>query len=300
MRAKLHSLLNTMNFIKYHGIGNDFIILVADPPPFDARPALSPAMAIALCDRRGGLGADGLVAIRASTVADLKMELRNSDGTVPEMCGNGLRCVVKYAVDELGLRANPLAVETGAGVLGCEWSTAPSGAVEQVRVHMGPLRFVHPSLPAVADQGLATARVRCGAETLEAHGVNTGNPHMVVFHDDPAAMARAWGPTLTHHTGWAEGTNVEFVRVLGPSRLEVHVWERGCGLTRACGTGATAAAAIAVQLGRCPAHSPIGVTLPGGDLEITIAADISTAWMKGSAAELTRGVIPPELWPGSQ
>jgi diaminopimelate epimerase len=297
MRATLHSLQNIMHFIKYHGLGNDFIILVADLPPFDTRPALSPAMTVALCDRGTGVGADGLVAIRSSTVAALKMELLNSDGSAPEMCGNGLRCVVKHAVDALGLHANPLTVETGAGVLACEWEAAVSGEVMQVQVHMGPVRFAHPSLPAAAEDTAAVVSITCGAAILDAHGVSTGNPHMVIFHDEPEVMAADWGPTLTHHPAWTEGTNVEFVRVLGPTHLEVHVWERGCGLTRACGTGATAAAAMGVRRGLVPAETPIRVTLPGGDLEITVASDVSTAWMKGPAAEVSRGVIAAEMWP---
>ncbi|MDP6943882.1 MAG: diaminopimelate epimerase [Myxococcota bacterium] len=284
------------DFIKYHGLGNDFILLNGG---MSGRPDPGTAEVRALCARGTGIGADGVMLARPSDDADLSMTLINRDGTIPEMCGNGLRCLVKYAVDDLGLTANPLQVATGAGVLSCRWRRGVSGAVDRVEVAMGAPTFDREEIP-MTGQGLATqVAISAAGHEWTATGVGTGNPHMVLFGDHTVEMAREWGPVLTVHPMWPRGTNVEFTRVLSPTHLEVTVWERGCGLTAACGTGATAATAAAVKLGYSPPDTPITVTLLGGDLIIRVAADLRQAWMDGPAVETCRGQRPESPPSGS-
>jgi len=279
------------DFIKYHGLGNDFILLEGG---LSGRPEPSAAEVISLCDRRLSIGADGVMLARPDAEADLAMRLINRDGTTPEMCGNGLRCLVKHAVDDLGLTANPIAVATVAGVLSCRWSIGPDGAVDRVEVAMGPPTFERNQIP-MAGKGSAIAiQIDTGHHSFTATGVGTGNPHMVLFGDSSAETATTWGPVLTVHPMWPHGTNVEFAEVVTSTHLRVTVWERGCGLTAACGTGATAVAAAAVQLGYSPAETPIVVTLPGGDLVIRVAADFHEAWMEGPAVEVYRGTLSGE------
>ena len=247
-----------------------------------------------------GVGADGVMWLRPSTIADARMELHNADGSIPEMCGNGLRCLVKYAVDEAGLRANPLRVETLAGVLSCAWRQGDDGRVASVRVQMGPVVFPWGAMRPVA----------CGGTTRVATAAVTGNPHLVFLVDpseDPAALAAEHGPSLKHLRAFPEGVNVEFARRRGPRPWQLAVFERGAGLTQACGTGATATAAVLVRAGEERPGEPIRMELPGGDLEIEIdagppidganaePASYPQAWMEGPAAELYRGELSPEL-----
>ena len=277
------------DFIKYHGLGNDFVLLEgglsgrAEPPT---------AAVKAICDRSTGVGADGVMLAHPSQSADLKMTLINRDGSVPEMCGNGLRCLVKHAIDDLGFTQNPISVETGAGVLACTWRRDAQGRVDTVEVCMGPPTFERQEVP-MTGQGVALdVVVEAEGRSWHATGVGTGNPHMVIFGDAFTASETALGRVLTEDSQWPQGANVEFTELLSPTHLKVIVWERGCGLTQACGTGATAAAAAAVRLGKSPSGTPIRVSLPGGDLTIRVAADFHEAWMDGPAVEVYRGQLP--------
>jgi diaminopimelate epimerase len=284
-----------MEFVKYHGLGNDFIVLV--PPDgglFD--PTVTPERAKALCARGFGVGADGVMwaAPPNSPAALLRMALVNSDGSLPEMCGNGIRCLAKFAVDLLGFRANPLLIETPAGILACRWSADELGQVSMVEVDMSRPTFT----PALVPVDLAHAVVAPPLLTLELDqrriegvAVNTGNPHFVIFGDSSRGRALADGPRLETHRAFPLRANIEFARVLARDHLEVTVWERGCGLTWACGTGATAATAAAVRLGHCHPDQPVKVDLPGGSLAITIARDFGYASMSGPATFVFRGEI---------
>jgi diaminopimelate epimerase len=315
------------NFIKYHGLGNDFVVLSPGPA---AEALLAPDQARALCRRGFGVGADGVMTAGEATGAHLAMRLVNSDGSIPEMCGNGIRCFVKYAVDELGRRENPLLVATPGGIKPCHWHRGADGTVATVEVDMGAPSFERARVPMRGDGEAIDVEVPCDDRMFVATGVNTGNPHMVIFGSmappsdplrvgqaalagrdtassrpghsgprDPARrpgsaerdLARTWGPRLTDHPLWTQGANVEFATALAPDHLQVAVWERGCGLTEACGTGATATAAAAVRHGLAPFGAPITVSLPGGDLAITIEPGFRTAWMAGPAVEVYRGAL---------
>jgi diaminopimelate epimerase len=279
------------DFIKYHGLGNDFVLLDGG---LSGRSEPLTARVRAICDRATGVGADGVMLAHPSARADLKMTLINRDGSVPEMCGNGLRCLVKHAVDDLGFTANPLQVETGAGILACAWQRDAQGRVDRVEVAMGPPSFERAQIPMTGEGEALDVLVEAEQRSWRATGVGTGNPHMVIFGPASTESAMTWGRVLTEHPMWPQGANVEFTELLSRTHLKVTVWERGCGLTQACGTGATAAAAAAVRLGHCPSDTPISVSLPGGDLTIRVASDFHDAWMNGPAVEVYRGQLSPE------
>jgi len=288
-------------FTKYHGIGNDFAVInCLDQPEREAALA-DPGTAAALCHRHTGIGADGLLLVlpplpgKRSDV-DARMRVINADGSEAEMCGNGLRCVAKYLRDRIGdfQSADRLFIDTGAGLLSCELTLADDGLVSSVKVDMGPPRQEPEALGLTLQEPLIGAAVSAdGFPERPATAVSMGNPHLIFFVDDedPRALALAHGPTLEHHEWFANRTNVEFARFTGEDELELWVWERGCGLTLACGTGACATAAAAVITGRHPAAAPLKVNLPGGTLTIVVPADMSCVWMDGPAEEVYCGSI---------
>lgn len=293
-----------LNFIKYHGLGNDFAMFIGG---MSGLVSPTPATVVALCHRGKGIGADGVMLARPSTIAAVRMELINSDGSIPEMCGNGLRCFVKYVVEELGMTANPLPVETVGGVRRCFYTLRADGSVESVRVDMGKPTFLASEVPVElngsaetedGDEEVEALRVPVSAhgEEFVATGVNTGNPHMVIFHSADRAFAEHYGPPLERHASWPHKANVEFVEVLAPDHLRVVVWERGCGLTQACGTGATASVAAACRLGHCAVGTPVRVDLLGGPLTITVEEGFHTAWMEGPAVEAYRASMSARSW----
>ncbi|MCB9729650.1 MAG: diaminopimelate epimerase [Deltaproteobacteria bacterium] len=277
-----------MKFIKYHGLGNDFLVFARG---LDGARSLTPEEVVAVCDRRFGVGADGVILARPSEVAALRMELVNSDGTTPEMCGNGIRCLVAYAVDELGFAENPLEVETLAGVLACAWRRGEDGRMASVRVSMGRPVFERALIPVAGEGDALALEVSTPERTFVGTGVGTGNPHYVLFGDARRETASHYGPLLERHPTFPRGTNVEFAEVLAPDHIRLTVWERGCGLTMACGTGATATVAAAVRHGLVRADAPVRVSLPGGDLAITVSAALDAAIMEGPAREVFRGRI---------
>ena len=272
-------------FLKYHGLGNDFILLDRRQTGVD----INAATARWLCDRRTGVGADGVLVLLSSQSAMARMVVHNADGSIAEMCGNGLRCAVKYLVDNSGEKPEGIKVETGAGVLACAPGYGADG-VASVEISMGPARLVAPNLPSGATgQPFLDAPVP-GHGALRGHALSMGNPHLVLL-GHPLDEASRLGPTLEWHPQFPERTNVEFVRV-DEDTLTVVVWERGCGLTQACGTGACAAAVTAVLAGKRPSDAWLRVTLPGGDLHIRVPADLSDIRLRGPAAFVFTGVVP--------
>lgn len=274
-------------FFKYHGLGNDFVIIDRRSGGRDVDAAESEA----LCDRRRGIGADGVLSmLPASTPgAVATMVVHNADGSVAEMCGNGLRCAAKYLADLRGDRPASLDVDTGAGTLRCQLSYDPTG-VREVEISMGPARLVAPNLPsAKAGRPFVRAAVE-GHPSLLGTAVSMGNPHLVLF-DTPASEATRLGPVLERSAGFPDRTNVEFARVAG-DEIFVVVWERGSGLTQACGTGACATVAAAAVEGRLGAGRWTRVHLPGGALEIHVAEDLSDVRLRGPATFVFEGTLP--------
>ena len=267
---------------KYQGLGNDFVLLDrrADGRDIDAGTARR------LCDRRLGVGADGVLVLLPSAAALARMVVHNADGSLAEMCGNGVRCAVKHLVDGAGEQPARLALETGAGTLECA-VTYEDGRAREVQVSMGPAKLAAPNLPAGApwvDQPVP------GASGLRGTAVNLGNPHLVLLDAGPE-RAGEMGPGLETSPLFPERTNVEACRVSGGG-LAVAVWERGVGLTQACGTGACAAVVAAAVQGRVPFDHWVRVTLPGGALEVQVRADLSEVLQRGPAERVFEATVP--------
>ncbi len=257
----------TLRFAKYHGLGNDFVLVEG--------PLVGPERARRICDRRRGIGADGLITILPPRTpgAAATMHVYNSDGSVAEMCGNAIRCVARHLAERRGLDG-VVRIDTDAGTKECTLHRGPAGEVLAVSVEMGPARLE-------GQQDFAV-----GAETLHATRVSMGNPHAVLFDAATRERASEIGPAVERAV--AGGVNVGFARP-GPAGIDLVVWERGAGLTDACGTGACAAAVASVRAGAATAGAPIAVRLPGGTLEITVAPDLARVTMRGPAARVFEG-----------
>lgn len=275
-----------MHFTKVQGLGNDFLVFDLRRVAAGPRPSpLDADVARRLCDRRYGVGADGVLAVLDPTGlpgdarAKARMLIRNADGSEPEMCGNGIRCVARWLHDR-GLRLDVIPIETAAGVLDCGITRGADGHAEMITVEMG-----RPRVAAVEHTLEVDGRV------LRVTEVSMGNPHAVAFLDagaDLRAVAETLGPSVERHPRYPARTNAEFARIEGP-RIDLCVWERGCGITLACGTGACAAAAAAVATGRLEAGREVEVRLPGGALFIRVAPDLAGVRMRGPAVEVFEG-----------
>lgn len=265
--------MSSLRFSKYQGLGNDFIVVDVKSPG-----ELSVERATRLCDRHFGVGADGVLLVSAGGHgARARMTVINADGSRPEMCGNGLRCVALHLASHADEASSSFLVETDAGLLGCE--VTRDGDHAQVRTEMGvarvlaPLDFDHQGEPLVFQR------------------VTTGNPHAILFDrefDTPSIDEL--GPRVS--AAIEGGSNIEFVQQRGPARFDVVVWERGVGRTLACGTGAVATAVAAVSLGRAEHGSPIEVDLPGGTLVIEVDRGLDTR-LSGPAVRVYDGELRP-------
>ncbi|MBD2159281.1 diaminopimelate epimerase [Limnothrix sp. FACHB-1083] len=274
-------------FAKYHGLGNDFILLDNRDR---AEPILSPEQAVQLCDRHFGIGADGVIfVLPGEQGADYTMRIFNSDGSEPEMCGNGIRCFAKYlaALEGLDNTEKTYKVHTLAG------SIIPTIQSDgQVTVDMGQPILAAERIPTT----LGTAGETALARSLTAAGqdwtvttVSMGNPHCVTFVEDVSAIdLPAIGPQIECHPAFPQKTNVEFVEVVRRDYLRMRVWERGAGITLACGTGACATLVAAVLSGHSDRVAT--VELPGGPLQITWDAVSDRILMTGPAEAVFNGV----------
>jgi diaminopimelate epimerase len=271
-----------LTFAKYHGLGNDFIVVDA----LDGAPALSPAQARTLCDRHLGIGADQLLTLRPQPGADARMQVHNADGSEVGQCGNGLRCVARFLYDE-GLV--PESRETVIIAAGEETYPVRRLAPDRYRASIGMPDLRHVELPAdVGPNGQAV--LEAGGRRFEATCVHVGNPPAVIFGDEsPRRLAEAFGPALERHPSFVARVNVSFVRPM-TGGFETVVFERGDGITLACGSGACAIGVAAVQRGLWPAGKPMSVRLPGGILTITIAPS-GEVEMEGAAVRVFTGEI---------
>ncbi|MFN2593873.1 MAG: diaminopimelate epimerase [Actinomycetota bacterium] len=274
-----------MRFAKYQGVGNDFVML-ADPQD---RIEISAPVARALCDRRFGIGADGVIRIAPSERADFFMDYVNSDGSLGEMCGNGIRCLALYAREQGLTSASELSVDTRAGTK--HLSILSEG---QVRVDMGAPAFAPGEIP-VSWPGTDAlhAKVELEEGVVEVACVSMGNAHAVSFVDDPDQIAvEVVGPRIETHEMFPRMTNVEFAVVESPNRVRMRVWERGSGQTLACGTGACAVA-VAAHLLR-DTSDKMTIVLPGGELEVEWPGSLDDARsvvMTGPAVKVFEGDI---------
>lgn len=257
-----------MRFTKMQGLGNDYLYVWGEVPENIGE------LARRLSDRRFGAGADGMIYISTSEIADFKMRIFNADGSEARMCGNGIRCVGKYVYEKGYTDKVQITVETLSGVRKL-WLNIEGGGVRSVKVDMGKAQ--------VWDD------IRIG--DVVCTPVNVGNPHAVIFIDDAENTPLCTlGPMIECHEAFPDRTNVELVQVIGENKLRMRVWERGSGVTMACGTGACASAAAAISKRFCQADEPISVHLDGGILEIKVEKDSKT-YMTGPAEFVYEGEI---------
>ena len=273
-----------MRFAKYQGTGNDFV-MVSD---LEDSLELTPSLVRSLCDRRFGIGADGVIRVAPSTQAHFFMDYVNSDGSPSEMCGNGIRCLAVFARAE-GLTSDAVIdVDTRSGVK----TVTVEG--DRVRVDMGPPIFKPSDIPVTLEGADALhTKLEVDGEVHEAAVLSMGNPHAVLFVEDASSSpVTTLGPRLEEHTAFPNKANIEFVAVDSQDRITMRVWERGSRETLACGTGACAAAVAARLLRGTDAKVTVG--LRGGDLEIEWAgspADEQPVFMTGNAVEVFRGEV---------
>ncbi|MGE0480593.1 MAG: diaminopimelate epimerase [Phycisphaerae bacterium] len=278
-----------MRFTKMHGLGNDYVYVDL----FDQHIADPPALARAVSDRHRGVGSDGLICIAPpdGADADVRMIMFNADGSRSQMCGNGVRCVAKYAYEHGRARRNPLRVATDRGVLTLELSLE-DGRVTRARVDMGAPILAAREIPVDADgEHVIDLPLAIGRRTLHATCVSMGNPHAVVFVPDVADVPLSeWGPQIERHPCFPQRINAHFVQVERPDHLRMITWERGTGPTQACGTGASAVC-VAGVLKRLSARA-VTARLPGGELRIEWNERSNHVFMTGPATEVFHGEWP--------
>ncbi|MDD5901410.1 MAG: diaminopimelate epimerase [Lachnospiraceae bacterium] len=261
-----------MHFTKMQGLGNDYLYVYGEVPEDIVQ------LSRKLSDRHFGAGSDGMIYISTSEIADFKMRIFNADGSEARMCGNGIRCVGKYVYDKGYTDKTHLTIETLSGVKYLDLQLCDS-KVEAVTVAMGP------------SETKQELRLRIDGEEVVCIPVSVGNPHAVIFVDDiETAPLTVLGPKLEHHPAFPDGVNVEFVQVLSENELQMRVWERGSGVTMACGTGACASVAAAVSKGYCRQETPVVVRLDGGALNIQISSDYNVT-MTGPAETVYEGEV---------
>jgi diaminopimelate epimerase len=277
-------------FVKMEGIGNDYIYL-------DARksaPRNLPQLARAMSDRHFGIGADGLILIRAGRLKGVRhrMQMFNSDGSESEMCGNGLRCVAKFLYDRGLERAEEFPIETGAGVLAVRVSIGRDGKAAKVRVNMGQPRLKRVEIPMTGpdEDTCIDVPLNVGGREFRVTCVSMGNPHCVVFCDAKPddALVLGFGPLIEHHLWFPRRVNVEFVWRESERLLHQRTWERGTGETLACGTGASAVCVAAHLNGL--AGRKVRVRLLGGELDMHWNERDNSVYKTGPAREVFSGV----------
>ncbi|MBO2944962.1 diaminopimelate epimerase [Paenibacillus sp. F411] len=276
-----------MEFTKMHGLGNDFIVVYGE----QELPADASERAIELCSRFFGIGADGLVYILPSEVADFKMRIMNSDGSEAEQCGNAIRCVAKYVYDKGYISQEEITIETlGAGVQPLTLQLE-DGKVKTVRVDMGAPVLEGLQVPTTVDANPVIHHpVEVGGQAFRFTAVSMGNPHCVIYVDDAVGFdLSTWGPLLETHPLFPKKINVEFATVQRRDYIDMRVWERGAGPTLACGTGACATLVSSVLNGTSDRAAT--VSLKGGDLFIEWDEDSNHVFMTGPAAFVFEGNV---------
>ena len=259
-----------MHFTKMHGLGNDYLYVYGEVPENIVE------LSRKLSDRHFGAGSDGMIYIAPSEKADFSMRIFNADGSEALMCGNGIRCVGKYVYDKGYTEKTRLSVETLSGIKTLDMQTS-GGKVKSVTVDMGK---------ALAGED---KELQVGGTRITGVPVSVGNPHFVIFTDDiDSVPLELLGPKIEHYEAFPGGVNVEFVQVLGDGKLRMRVWERGSGITMACGTGACASAAAAVKKGFIRADETAALVLDGGTLKSRVDSD-GQVKMTGPAESIYEG-----------
>jgi len=276
-----------MKFTKMQGAGNDYVYVNC----FDECVEDPAAVARRVSNRNFGIGSDGLILIMPSSSADVRMRMFNSDGSESEMCGNGIRCVAKYAYDHGIVTGKEITAETGAGILTLQLFTNSIDKVEKVRVNMGAPRLTRAEIPMVGDGAhrVVDEPLNILHSTFRITCVSMGNPHCVIFVADVESFpVEKYGPLIENHELFPRRTNVEFVQILSRTEVRQRTWERGAGETLACGTGASAVTVACVLNGLTERR--IVNHLSGGDLEMEWPEN-GPVFMTGPAVEVFRGEI---------
>ena len=277
-----------MKFTKMHGIGNDYVYVncfeetVKDPA----------AVAKFVSDRHFGIGSDGLILIRPSEIADCEMDMYNLDGSQGAMCGNGIRCVAKYAYDYGIVNKTSISVATKSGVKYLDLSIR-DGKVSTVKVNMGAPILQASLIPVVSEsEQVVNAPIEVDGQIYHFTAVSMGNPHAIVYMNDVDGLEiEKIGPSFENHINFPDRVNTEFVKVIDRHTVQMRVWERGSGETLACGTGACAVAVASILNERVDGDKPVTVKLLGGDLEIYWNRQENLVYMTGPATTVFDGEI---------
>lgn len=295
---RVPEVLGRIPFVKMHGLGNDYIFVnrLELERDYDW-----PELARKMSRPHFGIGSDGLILILPSDKADLRMRMFNADGSEGEMCGNGIRCFARYAYEHgLAHGKKKMEVETLAGIIRPEVLVGADGSFLGVRVDMGePVTVPRTRIPVVAPRPdletvpMLDEEIEAAGGRYKASAVSMGNPHCVIFVDGQDSLERLRleevGPALERHEAFPRRANVEFAAVLGRDRIKVRVWERGSGITLACGTGACATVVAGAMTGRCDRKAL--VELPGGSLEIEWSERDGHVYMTGGAETVFEGTF---------
>jgi diaminopimelate epimerase len=280
-----------IEFTKYHGLGNDFILVDNRSA---STPVITPEQAIKICDRHFGIGADGIIfALPGENGSDYTMRIFNSDGSEPEMCGNGIRCLAAFLAELEGVVPNhqsPIAyrIDTLGGIM-----TPQLMSDGQVKVDMGLPKLLASEIPttlASDNEKVINRSLQVANQTWDVTCVSMGNPHCITFVQDVAEIPlEAIGPQFENHPVFPRRTNTEFIEVVSPDYVKMRVWERGAGITLACGTGACASLVAGVLTGKCDRIAT--VELPGGLLHIEWSEVDQRVYMTGPAERVFTGKI---------
>jgi diaminopimelate epimerase len=277
-----------MQFWKMHGLGNDYIVI--DNQDEKITQTEAEQMAKTLCDRHFSIGADGLLLVSGSKVADAKMSIINSDGSEAEMCGNGIRCFAKYCYENDIAKKPEITVETLSGIKHV-WLTLKNNEVSAVKVDMGAPNWQRRSLPMKGKGTCINEDLEVDGETYKVTCLSMGNPHCIIFVDCiDCSPVQEIGGKIENHKAFPNRTNVGFVEVLNKKELNVRVWERGCGETLACGTGTCAAVAASNKLGLV--GNKVIVHVLGGDLQVEVADNL---FLIGGAEKVFEGTLFGEI-----
>lgn len=278
-----------MKFVKMHGAGNDYVYVdcfrqkIEDPEK----------LAIEVSDRNFGIGGDGLILIEPSKSADVKMRMFNADGSEGEMCGNGVRCIAKYAFDHGLVDKTEIVIETGAGNLPLTMFPNERNLIDRVRVNMGPPRLTRSDLPMIGpgQEQVINMDLDVLDRTFQITCVSMGNPHCVIYVEDLENFpVRKYGYAIENHELFPKRINVEFVEIISPNEVRQRTWERGSGETLACGTGSSAVTVAGVLTGRT--EGKLLNHLTGGDLEMEWDGE-NEVFMTGPATEVFCGEYIP-------
>jgi diaminopimelate epimerase len=276
---------NVLYFSKYHGAGNDFILVdgikYPDTPSWWHRETIEK-----LCHRHYGVGADGLIVLLESESSDYRMKYFNADGQEAQMCGNGLRCLALFLRYQGYTISGPLNIQTLAGDV-----TVELLADDRVRVFMPAVNFSRKAIPMRGDGEAINEELMIDKHSLRFTALSVGNPHVVIFGEYSDAQVLDLGPKIEKHELFPQGVNVHFVKIESPDMIQQKIWERGCGATLACGSGAIAAVAAGIALGLLPHGAAIRVHQPGGELRVAVAEEFRESLLEGEAVYVYQGVV---------